>query len=209
MIRERTVRMEYIKKMFRNYWVLSVFCVVLGIALIVNPHFFTNAIGYVTGGLLTAYGVAELIRYFVKTKENPMYATGLVLGIVLCAAGIFIIVRPDFIPKIIAIIFGIYMLISGICNLQDALNLRRSGIEAWKVSGIPAIITTIIGIVLVINPLFLSDAALIILGIALLVSGLSNIVGCFSAGRNLRKMDKFTKNTGRRKNNDRQDIIDI
>lgn len=171
--------MEYIKKMFRNYWVLSVFCVVLGIALIVNPHFFTNAIGYTVGGLLTAYGVAELIRYFVKTKESPMYATGLVLGVILCAAGIFIIVRPDFIPKIIAIIFGLYMLISGICNLQDALNLRRQGLENWRVSGIPAVITTIVGIVLVINPLFLTDAALIILGICLLISGFSNIIGCF------------------------------
>jgi len=199
-------KMEYIKKMFRNYWVLSVFCVVLGIALIVNPHFFTNAIGYTVGGLLTAYGVVELIRYFVKTKESPMYATGLVLGVILCAAGIFIIVRPDFIPKIIAIIFGLYMLISGICNLQDALNLRRQGLENWRVSGIPAVITTVVGIVLVINPLFLTDAALIILGICLLVSGLSNIIGCFSAGRNLKKLNSIVKKNNRR---DRDEFIDI
>lgn len=198
--------MEYIKKMFRNYWVLSVFCVVLGIALIVNPHFFTNAIGYTVGGLLTAYGVAELIRYFVKTKESPMYATGLVLGVILCAAGIFIIVRPDFIPKIIAIIFGLYMLISGICNLQDALNLRRQGLENWRVSGIPAVITTIVGIVLVINPLFLTDAALIILGICLLISGFSNIIGCFTAGRNLKKLNSLVKKSGRK---DRDEFIDI
>lgn len=199
-------KMEYIKKMFRNYWVLSVFCVVLGIALIVNPHFFTNAIGYTVGGLLTAYGVVELIRYFVKTKESPMYATGLVLGVILCAAGIFIIVRPDFIPKIIAIIFGLYMLISGICNLQDALNLRRQGLENWRVSGIPAVITTVVGIVLVINPLFLTDAALIILGICLLVSGLSNIIGCFSAGRNMKKLNSIVKKNNRR---DRDEFIDI
>lgn len=200
-------KMEYIKKMFRNYWVLSVFCVVLGIALIVNPHFFTNAIGYTVGGLLTAYGAAELIRYFVKTKESPMYATGLVLGVILCAAGIFIIVRPDFIPKIIAVIFGLYMLISGICNLQDALNLRRQGLKNWTVSGIPAVITTIVGIVLVVNPLFLTDAALIILGVCLLVSGLSNIIGCFSAGRNLKKLNALVKKSDRRK--DRDEFIDI
>ena len=63
--------MEYIKKVFRNYWVLSVFCVVLGIALIINPQFFTNAIGYVVGGLFAGYGVIELIKYFAKANENP------------------------------------------------------------------------------------------------------------------------------------------
>ncbi len=202
--------MEYIKKLFRNYWVLSIFCIVLGVALIADPQFFTNAIGYVVGGLLTCYGVAELIKYFAKTRENIMYATGLVAGIILCAAGIFIIVRPDFIPKIIALIFGFYMLISGIVNLQDALNLRRAGYDSWRVSGIPAVITIIIGILLVVNPLFLTDAALTILGISLLISGLSNIFGCFSAGRSLKRMSKATRQLANRsRKNNTEEFIDI
>ncbi|WP_294409428.1 DUF308 domain-containing protein [uncultured Ruminococcus sp.] len=200
--------MEYIKKIFRNYWILSIFCVVLGIALIINPMFFTNAIGYVVGGLLTAYGVVALIRYFVKSKENPLYATGLVLGIILCIAGIFIIIRPTFVPKIIAIIFGLYMLISGICSLQDALNIRRAGFDSWKNSGIPAIITIVVGAVLVLDPILLTDAAMIILGVALLISGLTNIVSCFSAGRGIRKLDEYKKHNNNKKD-DRPDIIDI
>ena len=54
------IKMEYIKKVFRSYWVLSIFCVVLGIALIIDPNFFTDAIGYVIGGLFTAFGAVEL-----------------------------------------------------------------------------------------------------------------------------------------------------
>lgn len=200
--------LEYIKKAFRNYWILSVFCVVLGTALIIDPHFFTNAIGYVVGGLLVGYGVVELVKYFTKTKENPLYATGLVIGITLCAAGIFIIARPDFIPKVIAVIFGLYMLISGICNLQDAINIRRAGLDSWKVSGIPAIITTVVGLVLLFDPLAPVNAALTLLGIALLVSGLSNIIGCFSAGRELRKISKSIKRSGRRKGEETE-FIDI
>lgn len=196
-----------IKKLFRSYWVLSVFCIVLGIALIAKPDFFTNAIGYVVGGLLAAYGAVELVRYFIKSREDPMYATGLAAGIILCAAGIFIMARPDFIPKIIALIFGLYMLISGIVNLQDSLNIRSSGRDSWQFSTVSAVITIVIGIVLVVNPLLLTDAALTILGISLLVSGISNIMGCFTAGRVMKDMTSMSNNMSSPRQKD--DFIDM
>lgn len=196
-----------IKKLFRSYWVLSVFCIVLGIALIAKPDFFTNAIGYVVGGLLAAYGAVELVRYFIKSREDPMYATGLAAGIVLCAAGIFIIARPDFIPKIIALIFGLYMLISGIVNLQDSLNIRSSGRDRWQFSTVSAVITIVIGIVLVVNPLLLTDAALTILGISLLLSGISNIMGCFTAGRVMKDMASMSNDMPSPRKKD--DFIDM
>lgn len=187
------MKMEFIKKMFRSYWVLSLFCVVLGVALIVDPGFFTKAICYVIGGLFLVFGAEELVRYFLKGKENPVYSSCLVRGIILAAIGVFIIARPNFIPSVIAIVFGIYMLISGIVNIQDSLNLKRAGVVEWKVSCIPAVITTAVGVVLLFNPLMLTDAAMMILGIALLISGVSNLFGCFTAGSKLKQLNKMIK----------------
>ncbi|MBQ8108118.1 MAG: DUF308 domain-containing protein [Ruminococcus sp.] len=203
--------MEILKKLFRNYWVLSVFCIVLGIALIADPQFFTNALGYVVGGLFTGYGVVELVKYFAKTRENILYATGLVAGVILCGTGVFIIARPDFIPKIIAIILGLYMLISGIVNLQDGLNLKRMGYPTWVRSVVPAAVTIALGILLLVNPLMLTDAALTILGICLLISGISNIFGWLQAGMSMKKMKKAANQLIGKKgrNDDRQQFIDI
>ena len=187
------MKMDYIKKVFRSYWVLSVFCIVLGVALIIDPNFFTDAIGYVIGGLFTAFGAVELVKYFVLSKDNPDYSSGLVRGILLAAVGIFIIVRPDFIPKVIAIVCGLYMLISGIVNIQDSLNLRRAGVESWNVSCISAGVTTAVGILLLFDPLILGETAMIVLGIALLISGVTNIFGCFTAGSKLKKVKKLMK----------------
>ena len=200
--------MDYIKKIFRNYWLLSVFCIVLGVALIIDPGFFTKAIGYVIGGLITAYGVVELVKYFAKGKEHMEYSFCLVRGIILCAIGIFIIVRPDFIPKVIAIICGFYMLISGIVNIQDSLNLKRANIESWKVSCIPAVITTVVGIVLLFDPMIAADTAMIVMGIALLISGVTNIFGCFTAASKIKKVNSLMKTT-RRDKDKKDDYIDI
>ena len=107
--------------------------------------------------------------------------------------GIFIIIRPDFIPKVIAVVCGLYMLISGIVNIQDSLNLRRAGVESWNVSCISASVTTLVGILLLFDPLILGETAMIVLGIALLVSGVTNIFGCFTAGSKLKKVNKLMK----------------
>lgn len=185
--------MGYIKKLLRNYWILSVFCIIVGIALIVNPYFFTRAIGYVTGGLFAAAGAAELIKYFFKAKDNSEYSCCLVRGIILAAIGIFILVKPDFIPKVIAVSCGIYMLVSGIIRIQDSINIKRGGDDAWLVSFIPAVLTALLGFVLVFNPLAPVKAAMMILGIGLLISGVTNVVGSFTVGRKLNKLDKFIK----------------
>ncbi|MDR3947277.1 MAG: DUF308 domain-containing protein, partial [Ruminococcus sp.] len=70
--------MEYIKKVFRSYWILSIFCVVLGIALIIDPHFFTAAIGFVIGGLFTAFGAVAVIKYFALVRDDQSYSSSLV-----------------------------------------------------------------------------------------------------------------------------------
>lgn len=202
--------MEYIKKVFRNYWLLSIFCVIIGLALIIDPGFFTDTVGRVIGGLFAAYGAVDLIRYFASEDR---YATGLVKGILMCAAGIFILIKPDFIPKVLALICGLYMTISGVVNIEDALNLKKVGVMSWKVSFIPALITTAVGVLLIIDPMLLPNAAMMVLGIALLISGLTNIFGCASANSKLKKYDKFNKK-GKlekltKKNNDGDEYIDI
>lgn len=182
--------MDYIKKVFRNYWLLSIFCIVIGAALIVDPGFFTNTVGRVIGGLFAAYGAVDLIRYFASEDR---YATGLVKGILMCSAGVFILIQPDFIPKVLAVICGIYMTISGAVNLQDSLNLKKVGVPNWKSSFVPAAVTTAVGVVLIVDPMFSVDVALTILGVALLISGISNIFGCASAASKLRKYDKAAR----------------
>ena len=201
--------MDYIKKVFKNFWLLSIFCVVIGIALIVDPGFFTNTVGRVIGGLFAAYGVVDLILYFVKSDG---YATGLVKGILLCASGIFILIKPDFIPKVLAIVCGLYMTISGIVNLQDSLNLRRVGVRSWKFSCISALLTTLVGVVLIIDPMLSVEFALVVLGIALLVSGITNIAGWVSASAKMKKYDKISKKGKLEKytkNDGKDEYIDI
>ena len=201
--------METLKKAVRNYWVLSAFCVVMGAALIYKPGFFTRMVGLVVGGLMAVYGAVSLIRYFIRQKSDPDNATGLVSGIIFITAGVFIMVRPDFIPKVIALIFGCYMLISGVVNIQEALYVKGKGEPNWLRSFLPALLTSLVGILLLINPLLLADTTLRVLGACLLVAGVLNITGCFSIGRSVFRRVKEAEPFMTEKEEEPTEFIDI
>lgn len=197
--------MNKLKKAFSGFAVLSIFCIVMGIALIIDPNIFTRVVGLVVGGLIAAMGAVSLINYFIRANTDPENASGLVSGVILVISGVFIMVRPDFIPKVIAFVFGAYMLISGITNIQGAMQLKHNNSPRWTKAMLTAVLTALTGILLVINPLLLADVTFRLLGICLLVSGLTNIGGSLLTGRN--KPDEGSyKMDGR---SDGQKFIDI
>lgn len=181
--------MNKMKKILGNFTVLSLFCIVMGVALIIRPDLFTRVVGLIVGGIITTMGAVALMRYFIRTKTDPDNASGLVSGVVLIVAGVFVMVRPDFIPKVIAFVFGAYMLISGITNIQGAMNLRKNSSTRWTKAMVSAVLTTLAGLLLVINPIIAVDFAFRLMGVCLLISGLSNITGTLLTGGNKQDPD--------------------
>ena len=200
--------MKALKKAMSNYWAVSLFCVIVGGALIYDPAFFTRMMGLFVGGLIALYGAVSLLRYFIRHKTDPENASGLVSGVILVTAGAFIMVRPDFIPKVIAVIIGIYMVISGLVNIQESMYAKGMGDTNWPGAFIPALVTALLGITLLINPLLLADATLRVMGVCLLIAGLMNIGGSISVGRSVFRRSKEAEK--RAKNNyDKTEFIDI
>ena len=204
---------QRLSKLFRNYWILSVFCMVLGAALIADPHFFTKSISWVIGGLFAAYGIVFLIKYFINSAQEN-FGADLVKGVILIAIGVFIIVRWEFIPNVIAIFTGFYMLISSVISLQSNLRVKKAGIDGWQTGALFSALTLAAGCVLIFNPLMGVSFAMTVLGVALLVSGIANVISCFGASRRLNKIMKSGKSgeivvygENRRSNDD--DFIDI
>ena len=206
--------MKTVKNIFKNFWILSVFCIVLGIALIADPGFFTKTIGYIIAGLLVCYGAVMLIIYFTKSSTEGFFDNGpkLVGGLLLCAAGVFVFIQPDIISKVVAIVCGMYMLINGIVNLQGTLKMRKAGFTDWKTTGVPAMITMGVGILLVLNPMMSVSFAMTLLGICLFAAGLINLIDCSIIAHRLNKISKTSDSTAlavRDGRNDSTDIIDI
>lgn len=100
------------------------------------------------------------------------------LGIVYVIGGLIALSSVVFATKVTVFVVGIMMLISGIAEVINAFQLRQWGkFLLWLVIGLLYIAA---GIVTFVNPLLAAAVLTLLLGIALVVSGVMRIVLAFS-----------------------------
>ena len=163
--------MNSIKKILSNYTVVSVICIVLGIALVAKPGLLIHTLAYAVGGLIVGYGLVQIFTILRSRGAKNLFGLDFITEVIVVLAGLFIIARPAFIPKVLALIFGVYMVISGLVGLKTAASARLGG-ASMVISGI----VLIGGLALLANPFILADTAIRILGICLIISGAMNFV---------------------------------
>ncbi len=178
--------MNNLKKLFSNFVLLSALCVLLGLFFIIWPEGINNVISYIIGGVIILVGVLDISRFLMSGgSPEGVGPVGIVRGIIFSAVGLFLILKPDFVFRVISFMFGIYMLASGSLSLYDAMRIRKHNNGAgWQATCIMASVTIIIGLVMLFAPF----TQYVVLGVMLVVSGVTNLFGAFSGKRKVEKI---------------------
>lgn len=104
------------------------------------------------------------MEMFSKDKDNS-WMINVIIGLILLIVGILIAIFKGDSLKIILIVMGVCLLIPGISGL--VISIKNKSDEYV----IPAVIYTVVGILLIIIPNFFADLAIIMLGIGLIIIG--------------------------------------
>ena len=151
----------------------SVLLVALGVLLLLRPDFATATVAAVLGWILIGGG-AILIAVAILNWD----VTGvpeLVFGIVAAAAGIFIVIRPNFLASAFGIIIGLYLGFQAISTLITALKLKESG-YVFVPTLVLGLVLLALALVLILVPMSLSRLLVRIVGLLMGLSGLSHLV---------------------------------
>lgn len=167
--------MNAIKSLKMNYSVTALICAVLGLILLIWPGQSTQIVCITVGAVLGIYGVLQIIFYLATREKTMMSHSMMVLGIVLAVIGGFIVWKPETIMKAIPMIVGILIIIHGLHNGVQAIDLKKMGYSNWWIALLLAVLTVALGIILVCNPFDALDAVVRLIGIFLLYDGLSDI----------------------------------
>ena len=153
---------------------ISLLMVLLGIVLLVWPgHVMTTALT-VLGIALLAAGVIFIANWY-RGRLQGVGIMRLLQGLALGAAGLLVLGAPKFHISIIPTVIGVIVLINGAMNLGQALDLRRSGYGNWGFSLALAIVTIILGAIMVLNPFSTMELLVAAIGGVILYNGLSNL----------------------------------
>lgn len=164
-----------LKNLKANYTVSAVIYVVVGLLLILWPGTSTQIICMVLGGVLLGYGVIQILLYLFARERTLYLQIMLVLGIAFAVLGAWILLKPEMIIKAVPVIMGIIIVMHGVHNAVQALDLKRMHYESWWVALLFGILTIVLGVVLVVNPFTVVNTVVRVIGAFLVYDGISDI----------------------------------
>lgn len=159
----------------------------LGITLIAVPDFSLSALCRIGGGLMILFGCVKIIGYISKDLYRLAFQYDLAFGILLISMGVILILRTGTMVHIICGLLGLYILADALLKVQIAIDSRSFGIAQWWVILCAAIVTSIVGFLLILRPYESARVAMILLGVCLLSEGVLNLITVLTAVKIIRR----------------------
>lgn len=149
--------------------------IVLGIAALLGSEQIAVTLGYLLGGVLIVVGAVSMIEYLLRDARQNYYHNDFLVGLLCIFVGGIVLYNVKLVINIMPTLLGLMVVISGISKLQDVIDMKRLECGNWIGMLILAIVNLILGIVLILNPFEAAMVMFKVLGIGLIVSGLTDV----------------------------------
>lgn len=156
----------------RSSWtdiVISIIFVIFGALLIAKPNETVGAISIILGILFIAMGVLKLVEYYTSDSREDWLLTLALISVVL---GIVILFASEAILSIFRVIIGIWIIATGIMDLQTILVWKEVKSPYWTVAVALSIGMMLAGIVILVN----QNILITTMGIIIVIYGLLDII---------------------------------
>ena len=163
----------------KKWWIvliIGIASLVLGIALAVHPGsgFEVARIVVVVNYLVLAAAAIAVI--VARRDEIPAWGWDLAGAILLFALGVAAALTPGVSEGFLIALFIMGFLIEGISGISGSVALKRLGIPGWGWSMAFAVITVVVGVMLIVNPLAAVLSIDILVAAAMISFGISMII---------------------------------
>jgi uncharacterized membrane protein HdeD (DUF308 family) len=155
--------------------------VLLGILLFTNTAATLSVIIIFLGIYWVVDGISTLLASFIGREENSNWGWGIFVGIISILAGLAVLSQPVltaiFTTSFIVSFVGIMIIIAGVWSIVTGFRLRKTSGEWVMIIG--GVLGLILGLLLVMNPLFSALVYVYIIAVFLIIGGFSLIVMAF------------------------------
>ncbi len=151
-------------------------CMIIGIIDLVNPERMLNIIAYALGISAIIGGLIFVIMYLARDVKHNLGNNDFLNGVVSIVVGIVILLKWRELMTIVPIVLGVLIIVSGCIKLQDSIDLKKLGHPMFTAMLILALVFIIFGAVLVANPFESEILLLRLIGVALIIAGMTDLV---------------------------------
>ena len=183
------------KKLKWNLILMSALYLGLGIFLLLVPGTALNVVCYALGAVVLVCAVVQLVRYFAVERGVFQSQLTLISGLVCLGLGAFLIIRSDIVVRILPIVFGLFVIFDSLGRIQNALELRRCQYSSWKGFLLLALLSIVLGVVMIVDPFGAMETLVMAIGIILILEGTLNLLSALYTAIAVRRFIKLHPET--------------
>ena len=157
-----------------EYIALSILSCILGIWVIIKPEVSFGGLCIFGGIFLFLLGCVKIAGFLSKDLYQLAFQFDLAAGIIAVILGFTFIFKKSFKVTTVFIIFGLIILVDSVLKVQTAIEAKSFGIPKWWLILCFAIVTSILGLNLMLQSFVSYPRLLIQLGVAMIGEGILN-----------------------------------
>lgn len=164
-------------KSLRNKWMLlsinAVLAIVIGLVLTLAPQDALRSMGFMAGAVIFVSGLFLVMGTFIYSQGQKTHPMWLLEGVINIALGAILMLKPTWLFEFIIMLAGIWAFVVGVLQLYVVVGGQHSRIRyrAWLLSS--AVLSLLIGGVLLLKPALVAELMIQLLGGVSLLVGLS------------------------------------
>lgn len=160
---------KILKKSSWSDIIVSILFIIFGMTLLARPEFVMSMVSILLGAMCVIMGILKGIDYFASGKKDNYLLS---IAIVAVIAGVIIMFCAGIITSIFRILIALWIIYSGIMNLQTTIVWRDYQSRLWLLTLILSIVTIIAGVYVLVT----NGAMLQIIGAIIMAYGIMDII---------------------------------
>ncbi|MBQ3878928.1 MAG: DUF308 domain-containing protein [Oscillospiraceae bacterium] len=167
--------MSALKKVFRSYVFDALILIALGVVILVWPDESLRALCICIGVVLGLVGLFKIIA-FAADKSSERSPLDVLFGLFQIVLGAAFIIKSDFFIGAFQIITGVILLYGSILMFIQAIRLRAIRGPMFVLSLIFAVLTLLLAVVILVNPIEFAAFMTQLHGISLIIEGAAMLI---------------------------------
>lgn len=160
----------------RSSIVMAVLTLLLGLLLVLAPNRSIRLLCGLLGAALLLVGLSYVRSWAdVGRRQAGVPRWFLLPGLLLAALGLWLLTSPGSVIVLIQFSVAAVLIFHGVIDLQGAVSLARLGIPNWWVDLVLAVLTVVLGGVVLLNPFGTMEAMTMLIGASLVYDGASDL----------------------------------
>ena len=185
--------MKFLKALKWHALLKGIMYIAVGVVAFVIPETMMETLGYLMGIILIVIGLISILSYLFKDPLQNYYHDDFTYGMGEILIGILILFHVDWIIKLVPVLLGALVLISGFSKFQDVVDMKRLKYDSWIFMLVLAGVNIAVGILLIANPFEAVELFFKVLGCALIFSGVTDCISVVFFAAKLKKIQQEQK----------------